>query len=161
MAGTLCSVFHVKQDQSDPFDTTVMALRQHYRVGQRRLNPIQTIGFIHGLIRKCNGMDVSGSNDEVCAAVGEQPYHRLHSKRVCAFSAIGGLGSPFNGPYRDVCPQGGRSGCSAGLVRRSRPFPNQIPKQRHAVRSRRASMAARALKWHEVAELRPTASRLV
>jgi hypothetical protein len=31
----------------------------------------------------------------------------------------------------------------------------------HAVRSRGASMAARALKWHEVAELRPTASRLV
>lgn len=40
-------------------------------------------------------------------------------------------------------------------------FPEPIPKQRHAVRSRRASMAARALKWHEVAELRPAASRLV
>lgn len=93
--------------------------------------------------------------------VGEESYQRLHSKRVCAFSAIGGLGSSFIGPYRDVCPQGGRSGCSAGPVRRSRPFPNQIPGQRHTVRSRRASMAARALKWHEVAELRPAASRLV
>jgi hypothetical protein len=67
MASTLCSVFHVKQDQSDPFDTTVMALRQHYRVGQRRLNPIPTIGFIHRLVRKRNGVDVSGSSDEVCA----------------------------------------------------------------------------------------------
>jgi hypothetical protein len=76
-------------------------------------------------------------------------------------SVLWAFGSSFIGPYRDVCPQGGRSGCSAGSVRRSRPFPNQIPRQRHAVRSRRASMAARALKWHEVAELRPTASRLV
>lgn len=104
MAGTLCSVFHVKQDQSDPFDTTVMALRQHYRVGQRRLNPIPTTGFIHRLVRKRNGVDVSGSSDEVCAAVGEESYQRLHSKRVSAFSAIGGLGSSFIGPCRDVCP---------------------------------------------------------
>ena len=105
MAGTLCSVFHVKQDQSDPFDTTVMVLRQHYRVGQRRLNPIQTIGFIHGLIRKCNGMDVSGSNDEVCAAVGEESYQRLHSRRVCAFTAMG-LRKFFHRPLPGRMPSG-------------------------------------------------------
>jgi hypothetical protein len=105
MASTRCSVFHVKRDQSDPFDTTVMALRQHYRVDQRRLNPIPTIGFIHRLVRKRDGVDVSGPSDEVCAAVGEESYQRLHSRRVCAFSAMG-LRKFFHRPLPGRMPSG-------------------------------------------------------
>ena len=67
------------------------------------------------------------------------------------------LSSAPAGTYAPGRPLRMLSGLSTAIAAYTEPDSEAA----HAVRSRGASMAARALKWHEVAELRATASRLV